>query len=471
MIARLRRRMTLLVVAVVLAVTAGIIFSINYMNWRHIVSQAEEALDILAENKGARPGIKINAEGDPPEGSPADGPSKFAELPGSEAETMTGPPEKPENPGGGMQPEQFDGSPSPRQAPDGGPGGMMRPGQQPPETENTVASLSNYYVATLTSEGEVEDWKSDRSDLYSDEMVKEIAEKAAASGRTFGVVGTQFFRIVEEPEETLLIVLDQRLEIMGARNVLRTTVVIALAAGLLLCLAAYFLIRMLVRPVQEAFDRQKQFAWDASHELKTPLAVIGANADVLQGEIGENEYLTYIRSEVRRSADLIQNLLTLARMDQNKLVADLKDMDLGEAVLEVALPFESTAFENGKSLELQVPEGIHVNGDRAMLQQLTVILLSNALKYSDDGGRITLAVSESRKGKEIRVSNTGEGIAPKDLERIFDRFYRVDSSHNREVEGFGLGLSIAKNIADAHKGKILVSSEPGEETVFRVVLP
>ena len=348
---------------------------------------------------------------------------------------------------------------------------MMRPGQQPPETENTVASLSNYYVATLTSEGEVEDWKSDRSDLYSDEMVKEIAEKAAASGRTFGVVGTQFFRIVEEPEETLLIVLDQRLEIMGARNVLRTTVVIALAAGLLLCLAAYFLIRMLVRPVQEAFDRQKQFAWDASHELKTPLAVIGANADVLQGEIGENEYLTYIRSEVRRSADLIQNLLTLARMDQNKLVADLKDMDLGEAVLEVALPFESTAFENGKSLELQVPEGIHVNGDRAMLQQLTVILLSNALKYSDDGGRITLAVSESRKGKEIRVSNTGEGIAPKDLERIFDRFYRVDSSHNREVEGFGLGLSIAKNIADAHKGKILVSSEPGEETVFRVVLP
>ena len=176
MIARLRRRMTLLVVAVVLAVTAGIIFSINYMNWRHIVSQAEEALDILAENKGARPGIKINAEGDPPEGSPADGPSKFAELPGSEAETMTGPPEKPENPGGGMQPEQFDGSPSPRQAPDGGPGGMMRPGQQPPETENTVASLSNYYVATLTSEGEVEDWKSDRSDLYSDEMVKEIVE-------------------------------------------------------------------------------------------------------------------------------------------------------------------------------------------------------------------------------------------------------------------------------------------------------
>ncbi len=484
MIARLRRRMTLLVAVVVLAVTAGIVLSINYMNWRNIVRQAEDTLDILAENKGIRPQIKINAEGEPPEGSPQDGPEAGAEensrdgLTDSTQGEASVSSEKPSESDDGRGPASsgHGGVPAgfheggPGAAPKGGPGAMREPGQ-PPELENAMASLSNYYVATITEDGEVENWKSDRSDLYSDEMVKDIAVEALSTGKSFGHVGTQFFRVVEETDETLLIVLDERLEIMSARHVLRTTVIIALTAGVILCIAAWFFIRMMTRPVQDAFDRQRQFVWDASHEMKTPLAVIGSNADVLQGEIGDNEYLTYIRSEVRRSADLIQNLLMLARMDQNKLTADLKDMDLGEAVLEVALPFESTAFENGKILDLQVPEGIHVNGDKAMLQQLTVILLSNALKYSDEGGRITLEVKAGRKGKEILVSNTGDGIAPKDMERIFDRFYRVDSSHNREVEGFGLGLSIAKNIADAHKGKILVSSEPGEETVFRVVLP
>lgn len=438
MIGKLRRRMTLLVAAVILLVTAGLVISINYMNWRGISARAEEALDILAENKGLRPNVKINAEGVPPDGNPEDGPEM-------------------ENEKNGLRDRN-------RRE-----GGIMG---QPPRMDNELARLSNYYVISLSEQGTPESWRSDRSDLYSDELVADMTETILKDGRKSGRIGTQFFRLLEDDAERLVIVLDERLEIMSAQQVLRDTLLIASIAGILLCAAAYILIRMLTNPVQEAFDRQKQFVWDASHELKTPLAVISSNAEVLEGEIGQNENLGYIRSEVKRTDALIRNLLTLARMDRNKVSADLKEIDLGRTVLEVALPFESTAFEQGRHFDIQTEDGVRVNGDRDMLQQLTVILLSNALKYSDEGGSITLSVRRGRRdGGEICVANTGDGIAPEDMDRIFDRFYRGDSSHNRETEGFGLGLSIAKNIVDAHKGKISVSSEAGGETVFRVRIP
>ena len=129
------------------------------------------------------------------------------------------------------------------------------------------------------------------------------------------------------------------------------------------------------------------------------------------------------------------------------------------------------AAEEEKQLEVNVPEGIYCTGDEQMLQQLTVILLSNALKYSSRQGKIIVTLEEKRKGCELSISNEGPGIEAQDLKKIFDRFYRADTSHNREVEGFGLGLSIAKQITDAHHGTIRVKSEPDKETVFTVWLP
>ena len=252
---------------------------------------------------------------------------------------------------------------------------------------------------------------------------------------------------------------------------LRTT---ALAAGLacaLLCAGAFFAIGRMIVPVQQSFERQKQFVWDASHEFKTPLAVISANAEVLAGEIGENEYLGYIQSEVRRTDRLVQNLLTLARMDKGTVTAQMARFDLSNALMEVALPFESTVFEAGRTLDTDIPEGVFVKGDREMLQQLTVILLSNALKYSGEGGTIKLSLSQKGHGCRISVYNTGPGIAPENLERIFDRFYREDLSHSSEVAGNGLGLAIARNIAQAHKGHIRAESHFGRDATFIVTLP
>ena len=330
MIKRLRRRMTLMVIVVLILVSAGIVLAIHLANERNIAVQAEETLAVLANGSA----------------SPAEG--------------RTTPPPKPSEDDDGNQFGRRNGR------------GMRG---QPPELRSggdvAAAGLSSSYTITLNEDGSVVSWTSDRMDLYTDEQVAGIAESALADGKSSGRVGTQFYRKTANG----LVVLDARLDYLSASNVLRSTILIAAAACVLLSLLAWLLIRRMVRPVEDAFNRQKQFVSDASHELKTPLAVISANAEVLEQEIGENEYLGYIRSEVKRTDTLVRNLLTLARMDRSEAKAEMKHFDLSRALLDVTLPFESTVYEAGKTLETDIPDGIDCTGDEEMIKQLAVILL------------------------------------------------------------------------------------------------
>ena len=440
MIRRLRRRMTLMVIAVLILVSAGIVLAVHLANIRSITSEAESSLAILAENSGARTTSRPDSE--PPAGR---------------GET---PPPKPD--------ADDDGGRASRQ-------GKSQRGNrnQPPSLRSgseTAASLSNSYTITLNDDGSVASWTSDRSDLYSDPQVASMAESVLGGGRNSGRIGTQYYRITEKGGQRLIIVLDARMEFLSASNTLRSTILIAAAACVLLSLLAWLLVRRMVQPVEDAFVRQKQFVSDASHELKTPLSVISANAEVLEQEIGENEYLGYIRSEVKRTDSLVSSLLTLARMDRNAQKAEMKRFDLSRALLDVTLPFESTVYEAGKSLEYDIPDRIDCVGNEEMIKQLAVILLSNALKYSDDGGRISISLKARGRQREIRVFNTGPAITPEDQEKIFDRFWRADPAHGRESGGHGLGLAIARSIVDTHRGKIAVESHEGEGTTFIVTL-
>lgn len=421
MIGKLRRRMTLMVIAVLILVSAGIVLATHLSNEQNIAAQARDTLSVLAEGR-------------------------------TEA-----PPSKPS--------EDDDGTKFGRKN-----GGRGNRGQ-PPEIRNggeaAMAGLSSSYTITLNEDGSVASWTSDRTDLYSDSQIAAIAESAQADGQDFGRIGTQFYQKTSGG----LVVLDARLDFLSASSTLRSTVLIAAGSCILLSLLAWLLIRRMVRPVEDAFTRQKQFVSDASHELRTPLAVISANAEVLEQEIGENEYLGYIRSEVRRTDTLVNNLLTLARMDRGTAeTAAMKPFDLSRALLDVTLPFESTVYEAGKTMETDIPDGVSCTGNEEMIKQLAVILLSNALKYSDDGGRIEVSLKARGKQREIRVFNTGAAISPEDQEHIFDRFWRADPAHGRETGGHGLGLAIARTITDAHRGRISVESREGEGTAFLVTL-
>ncbi len=434
MIRRLRRRMILVVLVGLLLASTGVVLSINWMNWNSLEQQAGQVLDMLAENNGQRPRTinRANETIPPPEDLVQD------REPPSGAPVL-------------MEPER-----------NGFRGRNISP--------NNAASLSNYFTAVLDDNGGVAEWTSERADLYTDEDVAVIAASAVASGRKTGRVGSQFFRMTKQDGNDMLIVVDRSLEIQSAESVLRLTALVAVIEDALLSLGAVWLIRKLIRPVDETMEKQKQFVWDASHELKTPLAVISANADVLAAEMGESSALSYIRSEVQRTDRLIQNLLTLARMEKGTVRAAHESFDLSRALLEVALPFEPALFEEGKTLETAIPDGVEYTGDQEMIKQLAVILLSNAQKYSDDGGKIRVSLETKGEKRILKVHNTGPAIPPEAQQRIFDRFYRVDSSHNREVEGNGLGLAIAQSIVSAHRGKITVSSAEGKGTEFTVTL-
>ena len=433
MIRQLRRRMTLMVIAVLVLVSAGIVLAIHLANGHSIAAQAADSLSVLAEQDAA--------------GSGTDGQREMF-------------PRKHEEDGGGRLSRM---------------NGDRRGGRgQPPEIRSgkdaAASGLSSSYTITLNADGSVAPWVSDRTDLYTDSQISEIAADILADDRDSGRIGTQFYRKADSGGQTRLIVLDARLDYLSASNVLRSTILIAALACVLLSVLAWLLIRRMVRPVEDAFTRQKQFVSDASHELKTPLAVISANAEVLEQEIGANEYLGYIRSEIRRTDTLVNNLLSLARLDRNEAKAEMKRFDLGRAVLDVTLPFESTVYEAGKSLETDVPEGVDCTGDEEMIKQLIVILLSNALKYSDDGGRIEVSLRSRGKQRELRVFNTGSYISPEEQEHIFDRFWRADPAHGRDTGGHGLGLAIARTIAEAHRGRIAVDSREGVGTAFIVTL-
>ena len=483
MIRKLKVRIVILVVLGLTLSSVGLVFAIHYINMQTINNQMRSVLNILMVNDGKRPISWAQAGADPrndPNGVP---PDKLEGLEGAPPEMPDGiPPAKPEGMGetlpslsentGIAPPAKGDGTPPPER--DGGEGAVS-PGSVPPAKPDggstleawNIADLSNYYIVRLNDDGSVASVESDRTDLYNDEQISLEATEILETGNSFGRNGNCYYL----RQNNLMIVLDATIDLNNADNFLHTAEIIALIQTLLLSVGAGFLVHRLVKPVDEAVEKQKQFVWDASHELKTPLAVISANADVLSGEIGENQSLSYIQSEVERTDNLVKNLLSLARMEKGGTKEKHERMNLSQTLLSVALPFEGVVFEKGKQLETDIPDDLYCIGNAEKIKELTMILLSNALKYSDEGGRIRLSLSKHGEKRLVSVFNTGEAIPQEAQKHLFNRFFRVDSSRNRELGGNGLGLAIAKAIADEHHARIDVSSEAGSGTTFTVVFP
>ena len=226
----------------------------------------------------------------------------------------------------------------------------------------------------------------------------------------------------------------------------------------------------LIRPFIENDERQKRFITNASHELKTPLAVISANTEMTEVLGGQSKWTQSTRRQIQRLQALIEDLVVLARLDEMKDV-DLVDVDLSALVTEAAESFRSVAQSVGKSFENDIAPDLHIRGDRRGIQQVTSILLDNAIKYCDDGGKVALRLESRARGKGARIiiSNTYAEGKDVDTSRFFERFYRQDESHNSEKTGFGIGLSMAKEIVARMKGKLKVTTA-GDTISFTVEL-
>lgn len=229
------------------------------------------------------------------------------------------------------------------------------------------------------------------------------------------------------------------------------SVMIALLCGLLMILPVRLLSLSMIRPIAENMQRQREFVTNAGHEIKTPLAIIQANADALELRTGQTRWSRNIKDQTRRLSDLMQNLLTLSRMDEVDLRLEKETFDLAEAAREAWKPFAQIAENRGIRCSLDLPEEASVLANRQSLLQLFSILFDNAVKYTDEGGQIDIVLRREGKETLFRQSNScGSGDLPKDPARLFDRFYRPDSSRSRERGGSGIGLSAALAIAKAN---------------------
>nr|WP_246542862.1 HAMP domain-containing sensor histidine kinase [Fusibacter paucivorans] len=235
-----------------------------------------------------------------------------------------------------------------------------------------------------------------------------------------------------------------------------------------------FLTKRSIQPIKDAFDKQRQFISDASHELKTPLAVIQTNVDVLlqnKKDLHEEDqkWLGYIQSEVQRMSNLTRDLLYLTQMSDDESQQLMHSpFDISDCIEKQMLGLEVVAFEKDIILQYALEPGLMMQGNAEQIAQIIIILMDNAIKYTPPKGQIALQLKQIAHTIQIEITNTGMGISPEDLPYIFDRFYRADKGRSRQNGSYGLGLSIAKAIVERHGGKINCTSNDGGNTQFLI---
>lgn len=251
-------------------------------------------------------------------------------------------------------------------------------------------------------------------------------------------------------------------------SLLRFSVLIFILLEVLAGYISIMLTRWLVRPVEETFNKQRQFVFDASHELKTPLAVIIASAEMLEKNPKEKKWLSNIKSEADRMNKLVINLLDLAKTESLPSKLKYSTVNLSKETERSILTFEGLVFEKGLEIDYDIEDNIEFSCDLDKIKELLSILLDNAIKHSYDNAKIRVNLFKEKENIILEVINNGDDI-PKDKQnKIFERFYRVDEARNRNENRYGLGLAIAKNIVDIHQGKISVTSS-NNYTTFKVI--
>ena len=432
MIGKLRKKFIVAAIAAVILVLLVLIGAINALNYRSLVAEADETLQNLADNRGAFPRQMFREQDRPAEqGMPTD----------------LQPP--PEGEGRGMDAQSRRGG------------------------SGELAYQSRYFAAWFAEDGSPARLNLDNLASLTEDEASALAESVYASGKAKGFAeGYRYCRTLCDGE-TLLLLLNCERELSTFRSFLLASAGISLAGTLAVFLLLLLLSGRIVRPIAESYEKQKRFITDAGHELKTPLAIIRADADVLSTELDDeqNEWIADIRAQTQRLAELTEELVYLSRMEEEKPSLNVQEFSFSELVGETAQSFQALALSKGKTFEAAVAPDLSVSGDEKALAKLVSILLDNAMKYSPEGGTVALRLEQAGKTARLVVKNSSEPMEKGNADRLFERFAREDRSRNSESGGFGLGLAIAKAVTETHGGKIHAESEDGVSLTVTAEIP
>ncbi|WP_124099411.1 HAMP domain-containing sensor histidine kinase [Ruminococcus sp. Marseille-P6503] len=413
MIKKLRRKFVLIAVFSLFLVEVVIIGTINIINVCQQNAKSDELLAMITQNDGKLPDFGKSAPDKPPE----DIRDQSAGFDGK-----------------GINPETKY---------------ITRYFTVRADERGQITSIDTSHIAAVTSDDAAE---------YANEALRGSSEK--------GWSGNYRYAVSQSSEGSLLVFVDCRSQLETRYQFLAISLAIGFAGLAVVSVLIAVFSKRAIRPVIESMEKQKQFITDAGHEIKTPLAIISANTEVLELTAGGSEWTASIKNQTKRLSELIKNLLTLSKMDE-EIKTVFEKFNISDAVYDAASPFSTLAASRGKSLSTDIQNGIEFTGDEGMIRQLVSILLDNAVKYADDGGEIRLCLKAEHRQLELSVHNPCSVKPEGELSRLFDRFYRADSSRSRETGGYGIGLSIAKAICDSHKCRITAKYESGGMT-FRV---
>lgn len=411
MIRRLRCTFVMVSVCSVAAVLFVILGVVNWMNYRQVVGDVDRILDILAENNGSFPERGV------PEEEP-------------ERDRRGAPP--------GISPET------------------------PYESRYFTVYFNEDEDVIRADVGRIAAVDESEAAAYAEEVNKRPGNR--------GFLHDYRYVKTDEGGTPMVIFLDCGRSLAQVRGFLTVSASVAAAGTGAVFLLLILFSKRAVKTYVESYEKQKRFITDAGHEIKTPLTIIDADAEIIALETGENEWVEDIRKQIQRLKELTEDLIFLSKMEERRGDAECVEFPISEVALETARSFQSLAMLQGKMFESCVEPLVSYTREMKNIQRLFSILLDNALKYSPEGGRISFRLERRGRNIYLNVSNTADFISREHLAHLFDRFYRVDASRNSQTGGHGIGLSIAKAIVSAHKGRITAASPDGKSLTIQVIL-
>ncbi len=309
----------------------------------------------------------------------------------------------------------------------------------------------------------------DDIDEKIEEYALEISKKNVRDDS--GIKGKYIYNVRKRGENTFEITfMENEDAINHANSILLVSVGLCILSLIAIYIGAKKISRTIVKPVEETFEKQKQFISDASHELKTPLAVIEANADVLENEVQNNKWIKYIQNEIESMNKLINELLMLAKIENIDSIRELKQINLSKELEIIISMFESMAYEKEITIDSNIKENVMLKANKEDIEHIVSTLLDNAIKHTESKKQVIVELNKEKNDIIIQVKNYGEPIPEEEREKIFERFYRIDKSRNRKEKRYGLGLAIAKSTVEKYNGKIEVSYKD-HFTIFKVNIP
>lgn len=330
--------------------------------------------------------------------------------------------------------------------------------------KNSDYQLSTFYSVAISNNGSVLAVDNGNKELYNNDELTQIAKSILDEKKHSGRTNNLSYVVKDKNGYTLVAFMDNTVSEAGLRTMLRYVLIVGFTSIIGMFLLSLPLSKRIIKPLEENNRKQKQFISDASHELKTPVAIIGTNTELLSREIGNNEWLENIKYENDRMGILIKQLLDLSHAED--VIVSMENINFSRIILGEILAFESFAFEKEKEFIIDIDEDVYLFGNQIQLKQLASIILDNAIRHSS-GKNININLKRKNNTIELNLINDSNEIPQEKLNHIFDRFYRVDEVRNSEDSHYGIGLSIAKAIVEKHGGNIEVLTKNGK---FKLII-